>query len=74
MGKSHSRSGVNRLAPLPGLGIINVDHAGRDRGVSSAQCGGFRAQGCIPDSGRRPSEGHAERYFHVLTKAVGMRE
>lgn len=53
----------------PGLAVINVDHVGWDHGDLSAQCGG-----CIPDSGRRPSEGQAERYFHVLTKAVGMRE
>lgn len=58
----------------PGLGVINVDHAGWTMAVCERAVLWVQVQGCIPDSGSRPSEGQAERYFHVLTKAVGMRE
>lgn len=68
-GKVTQERRVNRLFTSPGLGVINVDHVGWAMAVLWV-----RVRGCIPDNGSRPSEGQAERYFHVLTKAVGMRE
>lgn len=63
-----NRSPALRVSAL--LMLITLDGPWRcERAVLWVQ-----VQGCIPDSGSRPSEGQAERYFQVLTKAVGMRE